>query len=1162
MTTYSQVQPITDLDQFGVIYDRPAASLPPNAFSDALNVRFRDGTVRKMMGEVNLFPNIFDDPDNQIGGINANYDGSILKYACFWPNPNLIGGNSGYYIVITEETRLVADDTVPGPGNVDPVHQRDVVYLVSVDGSSKVEKGVFSFTTIGQWHHTFFQGGFAVVINNTLDAPQYILDLEDNTDINAVPSFSQLPGWESYNVNEVILQDTFNPNEDSYIFDLGQNVDFNNFEVLVSRIRNTDPSTVIDLTASGDTGVDGTPNNPSWTPPAFTTIGATPWTVADQYQIFLDNSTNTTVLNFPSNLSVGTGSDTVTVTVRSRNAVTCRAGVIRAFGDFLIAGNLTERDENDENIIIRSLPGVIRTSDVAKPGSIPNNWNPFAAGVSTADEYVISDTSPVTDMAEMQGNMYVYSADSVSAVRLTGNVAIPISVTPVADDFGCQTREGVVEFDGKHFVVGSRDMYLFGGNPGSTESVANDRIRRYFFNNLNPAFNDSVFAFDNTQQDEVWVCFPNRDSADGTCNEALIWSYRNNTWTRRELRGVVSGNLGLIPGGGLPQSALTMTGTSGSNGVINVGSYEVRVMGTSTTPEYDDENLMYPDGGDELIYVTGRLASLVRTSGTMYTDSSIYPEVTIAGPDGVNVVSALPSSGTVNAQAMWDTIQSDVEAGAQGWTFATLPTGYTQETGTKRLIATEDDGDFLGLRDVDPATPFSLSLNINTKLLDTELDFQESTVNSTVQGVTVVTGVGGNDYRGSSVKRSTPTILGIRLNSPLSVGGERMIFLDAGTSLDYDPVTHTGSTNGTTLTAAQAVSKWIATINLYSSTLIAAEGVSSEQMLLSPTVVSENSEVVLDARVNDTEENAAWLWTKYQEAIAGSIAIASWSDMPYRNPVAFDLPETEEIGVQSVAPAIAGSLDTQFAPDGARTPNYVTSETFTPNMDVTSEGDLVYDIDRPWSKSLINPNLSFPIFASRQRIEGPPNVGLVFMGKVVAADVSWGIPTWEYTPRTVTPDTSTFSETITNNDAPVPYTSYFEKMQGNIIPNMDTETIHEVSLWASGFYQPYINSTDYTFNRLQLRAKGTNNPGQVVDLTTIGDGITKNTFFISESNKMDTRLHGRYTSYRITDEILDANSVEQDTTSNTKRTTNTTYSKMSLWEVSGIQPEINKGGRR
>ena len=56
----NQVVPITGFDQVGVILDSPPVSLPPNALSDVRNVRFKDGAVRKMEGEVNLFPNLFD----------------------------------------------------------------------------------------------------------------------------------------------------------------------------------------------------------------------------------------------------------------------------------------------------------------------------------------------------------------------------------------------------------------------------------------------------------------------------------------------------------------------------------------------------------------------------------------------------------------------------------------------------------------------------------------------------------------------------------------------------------------------------------------------------------------------------------------------------------------------------------------------------------------------------------------------------------------------------------------------------------------------------------------------------------------------------------------------------------------------------------------------
>jgi len=1170
MNNYSQVTPITGVDQVGLIYDRPAAALPPNAFSDALNVRFRDGTVRKMKGEVNLFPNLFDDPNNQINGLDANYDGSLLKYAFFWPNPNLINGNSGYYVVITEETRLVVDDSVPPPGNVDPTHQKDIVYLVSVDGTEKVQKGVFEIASDSQWQHTFFQGGFAVIINNAVDKPHYILDNEPNSDINTVPDFAGLPGWESYEVNQQFLRDTFDPNTDSYVFDLGQNVNFDNTVIVVERINSSDPTTVVHLTARGDTGVDGTANNPSWTAPNLDTVVYTPWIVPDEYEIYYDPTTDSTVINLPNNLSQ-LGVDTITVTVRSRNPVTVRAGVIRAFGDFLVAGDLIERDENDINTIIRALPGVIRSSDVAKPGNIPNNWNPFAAGVSTADEFIVSDTSAVTDMAEMQGNLYVYTPTSIKVLRLTGNASIPLQISPITNSLGCQTLHGVVEFDGKHFVVGSKDIYIFTGNPGASESISNDRVRTYLFNTMNPVHADNLFCLNNKQQDEIWICFPTKDSTSGLCNEALIWSYRNNTWTRRELPEVVSGTIGLVPGGGLPSARLgfTFTGTSGTNGVTNVSAYEVRMLGTDSSISYVSSDLMYTGVSTGTIYGTGRVGYLVRLPDIngdkpMYVDSSIIPEVTITGPDGVNVTFPLPTPvpddvTPVTGQDIWDAIEPQLEA-LTGWSVSTLPSGYVQETGTVRLISSITEGSFLGKRDV-ADIPFSISLNTNTLLNSFDLGLQESTQDATVQGVAVVTGEGGNDYRGSFVKRSTPTILGIRVQAPLKTGGEEMIFLDAGTALDYDPETHTGSINGTGLDSTSAVAKWISSINLNSTTLLAAVGTTDNQLTIQPTTFSEQSEIVLEARVNDTVENAQWLWDQYQLGVAGTISLASYIDTPYSNPVNFDEPETATIEVQSSAPAIAGSLDTQYAQDPARTPNRTT--TSTPS-DVTIDGsnESYLSVDRPWSLSEINPSLEFPILCARRRVNGP-DTNLVYINKILGADIGWSTPSFDFNPRVVTDVPSEFYRIITNNDAPLDYTSYVERKEYSFTPDMDTETIHEVSMWASGFYKPTVNA-DNLFNRLQLRIKGTNNPGQgdLIDLSTISTGVSKNTYFISESYKLDTRVHGRFLNYRITDEILDSDGVEIDATSNTKRTTSTTFSKKCLWEFSGLQPEVNKGGRR
>ena len=317
-----QVIPITGFDQVGVIRDTPPVALPPNALSDARNVRFKDGAVRKMEGEVNIFPNLFDDA-------GVSYDGSILKYVVWWPNPNRIDENRGYYLVILERD-------ISGM-------QMDVAYLIEPGSETLVEKGRFQRDENAAWQHTFFQGGFALIINNGLEAPQYILDSDGNNSVVAVPNFQPLPGWESYNVNEISIQDTFTATS-SRVFSIGNPVNFDNFRVTAEITDNAGMTTTYTWEAAGE--YTGRPSDgPS-----------IPYSVVN----------GVATLTFPSDTpDVG---DTVIIRVTSRMPVSVRAGVIRSFGDFLVAGNLTETSDftnavsgETETRVIRNLAGIVRT---------------------------------------------------------------------------------------------------------------------------------------------------------------------------------------------------------------------------------------------------------------------------------------------------------------------------------------------------------------------------------------------------------------------------------------------------------------------------------------------------------------------------------------------------------------------------------------------------------------------------------------------------------------------------------------------------------------------------------------------------------------------------------------------------------------------------------
>jgi hypothetical protein len=205
------------------------------------------------------------------------------------------------------------------------------------------------------------------------------------------------------------------------------------------------------------------------------------------------------------------------------------AKVIKSLGYSLVAANLTI----DDNGSITNAPSTIRISVQAPTGGFPQTWEP-GVSTDTADELEINSTSPILDMAELRGNMYIYSSDTIHVLSINTGVT---RVQPYSKGYGILNQGCIAEFDGKHFVVDKNDIYIHGGS-GSIESIANMRIRDYFFDNLNKTESNKVLVNRNSRNDEIWVCYPKGTSE--VCNEALVYQYKNNTWSIRDLPNVTS----------------------------------------------------------------------------------------------------------------------------------------------------------------------------------------------------------------------------------------------------------------------------------------------------------------------------------------------------------------------------------------------------------------------------------------------------------------------------------------------------------------------------------------------------------------------------------------------------------------------------------------------
>jgi len=496
-----QVVPITNLSQIGMNKDHPPVSLPPNAFTDSKNIRFRHGAVYKMSGE-KIFERLSPD---QLGVAT----GGEFVFITEWTNPNLEDSNTYYIAVIRENNttdHIVLIRALP----------------LNIVGSPDYHE-VGTTTNLGRWQSTLFQGGFAIILNNGIDIPFYLIDTEGGTAFNAFTA-KQLPGWDSYFSLESIIDVTYDAKQGTPGFSAGSLIDYTYYELIVEVYDTTDT-----LRGTITVTADGTYQHANHDALFVTTDTASNTTLlTPQY----DNSNNTALLD----------GERFIVYKKSNAAINIRAGLVKSYGDFLIAGDL--QIVNASGVITKQLPGMIRTSNIAAPGALPSSWNPYEIGSNTADEIQLASTGIVRDMVLLQNQMFIYTDRSIHSLQVTGNPTVPFAVSNVTDNYGALTSDSVVEFDGRHLVIGNNDIYLFGGHPGSIQSLAEDKVRDFFYGDLNSDYIYRLFIFRNISKDEIWINYPAGTSQQP--NKTLIYNYKNQCWSVREMSIMRSGFAGRV----------------------------------------------------------------------------------------------------------------------------------------------------------------------------------------------------------------------------------------------------------------------------------------------------------------------------------------------------------------------------------------------------------------------------------------------------------------------------------------------------------------------------------------------------------------------------------------------------------------------------------------
>lgn len=117
-----------------------------------------------------------------------------------------------------------------------------------------------------------------------------------------------------------------------------------------------------------------------------------------------------------------------------------------------------------------------------------------------------------------------WSLDSVLRATFTGDTTV-FAFDTISAESSILSSQSVIEYDGIYFWAGVDRFLMFNG---VVREIPNAMNLNYFFDNLNRAQAQKVFAFKVPRYGEIWWCFPYGAATE--CTHAVIFNLRENTW--------------------------------------------------------------------------------------------------------------------------------------------------------------------------------------------------------------------------------------------------------------------------------------------------------------------------------------------------------------------------------------------------------------------------------------------------------------------------------------------------------------------------------------------------------------------------------------------------------------------------------------------------------
>jgi hypothetical protein len=159
----------------------------------------------------------------------------------------------------------------------------------------------------------------------------------------------------------------------------------------------------------------------------------------------------------------------------------------------------------------------------------PNDWSSTGAGEAYITSQKVVAALPLRAGPGNAPAGLFWSLDSLIRCTFVGGTPI-FQFDTISAQTSILSSQGVIEYDGIFYWCGVDRFLQFNG---VVREIPNQLNQNWFFDNLNYAQRQKVFAYKVPRFGEIWWCYPRGNATE--CTHAVIYNIRENTWYDTEL---------------------------------------------------------------------------------------------------------------------------------------------------------------------------------------------------------------------------------------------------------------------------------------------------------------------------------------------------------------------------------------------------------------------------------------------------------------------------------------------------------------------------------------------------------------------------------------------------------------------------------------------------